>query len=176
MRKLCAVAGFTALLVAAGTGVAAADPFLPGPESDIYTITTTETAATITLTAPAHHACNAGLILPGTPTQINAQIESAQPFEPSWTGLNELLAYDPNLVPGLPPEYLSPKTHTIALPTGTYTITGFCRLWDENGNPTDDEVTHFASFTIAGTEEPGEPIDPPTDGGGFGSLGALFGS
>ncbi|MFE5646359.1 hypothetical protein [Rhodococcus sp. NPDC056516] len=189
MRKVCAVAGFTALLVAAGTGAAAADPFLTGPESDIYTITTTETAATITLTAPSYQVCNAGLIVPGSPSDLNAQAEGNLPVNPpsgpGWTGGYEFLAHDPALfetprfagVRDL--GYTSPRVNTIPLSTGTYTIIGKCTPYDENGNYAGDDVTHFASFTVGGTEEPGGPTDPgnpPTGGGSSGSLGSLFGS
>lgn len=185
MRKVCVVAGFTALLVAAGTGVAAADPFLQGPESDIYTVTTTETATTITLTAPAYQACNANIIWRGTSTEINANLEAQQPVIPAWTGTYEFLAHDPALfdtprfagVRDL--GYTSPRVNTIPLSAGTYTIIGQCTPYDEDGNYAGDDVTHFKSFTIGSTEGPGgqtDPTDPPTNGGLFGSLGALFGS
>lgn len=190
MRKFCAVAGFTALLVAAGTGIAAADPFLSGSESDIYTITTTETGATITLTAPAYQACNAVLILPGTPDDLNAQAEGNLPVDPTsgpaWTGTYEFLAHDPALFDTLrfagvrDLGYTSPRVNTIPLSAGTYTIIGQCTPYDENGNYAGDDLVHFKSFTIGDTDEPGgptDPTDPPANGGGVvGSVGTLFGS
>lgn len=172
-----AAAGMLAATGGVGTAGAA--------NSDIYDIATTAESATITLTPPSLEACNAMGIISGLYT---APVdEDSIPFDEdavAWIGTDQLLSYDPGLsdtvrFSGMAtqfPQYFTPRSITVELEPGTYSILGQCTPYDADGNFSGEDTDEIAVFTIDDASTPTEPTDPENgdDAGAWGSIGDLL--
>lgn len=163
-----AVAAAGALVAMGGVGAAGA------ADSDIYDITTTAGSATIELTPRGLQVCNAPVIVSGT------YAGTVDPDSIVWSGSDQLLSHDPALsdtfrfsgVAQMFPEYFTPRSVTVDLAPGTYTILGQCTPYDTDGNYAGDDTDETAVFTVSAPDT-GEPTDPG-DGGAWGSVGSLL--
>jgi hypothetical protein len=166
--------GASTVVTAAAILILATPSEAAAADSEIYTITTTSTSATIVLTPLPLNACNAMVIWRGDATATPQAQEDIV-----WTGTDQLLSHDPTLAntfrfSGLAqqsPQYFEPRTVTVELSPGTYTILGQCTPYDAEGNYAGDDSQHTKSFSVS--NGPTEPIDPGDDAA-WGSLENLI--
>lgn len=141
-------------------------------EADIFSVSATAQDAIITLTPPSLNVCNAMAVTSGTVAPPVGELV--------WTGTDQLLSHSPALADTVRfrgvaqafPHYFTPRTITITLQPGTYTIAGQCTPYDDQGNYAGDDTVHTETFVVKATG-PG-PGDPAEDDGAWGSLGSLL--